>query len=173
MRISYKPMLAWTGLMIGSLGGSAGAVDSTQWTPPSLVNQMSSASPETCTGAAATSVTVCGPYTGSATIAAQSHAQSVNLWATVGMTSSGSSATGLCAPWGGTVTAITLQAALSSGAVLSTQSGASEPPSYKTYVVWPMALPFIVPAGQGATITLSGGSNGKGCGSFTYTLYST
>jgi hypothetical protein len=78
----------------------------------------------------------------------------------------------LCAPWGGTVTAITLQASISTGAVISTQAGASDPPSYKTYVLWPMSLNFVLPAGQGATIYLYGGSNGRGCGTFKFTLTS-
>lgn len=128
--------------------------------------------PEACNGSPATAVTVCGPYTGSATITAQSHPQMVTVVATVGMSSTGSTAANLCAPWGGTVTAITLQATISSGAVMSTQAGASEPPNYKTYVLWPMSLPFMLPANQSATISLRGGSNGSGCGTFTYTLTS-
>jgi hypothetical protein len=89
------------------------------------------------------------------------------------MNTTGSSAGNLCSPWGGTVTAITLQAVSSTGSVLSTQAGASEPPDYKTFILWPMSLTFGIPAGQGATIYLWGGPNGSGCGMFTYVLYAT
>lgn len=128
--------------------------------------------PEACNGSPTTAVTVCGPYTGSVVIASQSHPQMVTVFATVGMSSTGSTAANLCAPWGGTVTAMTLQATISSGAVFSTQASASEPPNYKTYVLWPMSLPFMLPAGQSATISLSGGPNGSGCGTFKFTLTS-
>jgi len=159
-------------LIVISDTGVAMAQDSAHVTPPVLsVSSKAGLSPEACNGSAAANVTVCGPAVSSAGIAAQSHSQFVIVAATTGMTSTGSSAGNLCAPWGGTVTAITLRAVSSTGAVLSTQVGASEPPSYKTYVLWSMSLPFVIPAGQGATIYLSGGPNGSGCGTFTYVLY--
>jgi hypothetical protein len=135
-------------------------------------NGFTGGGPEACNGAPTTVLTVCGPFTSSATITAQSHAQSVTVWATAGMTNTGSSAGNLCSPWGGTVNAITLQATVSSGAVIASQAGASEPPDYKTYVLWPLSLQFVLPAGQGATIRMSGGSNGTGCGTFRFTLSS-
>jgi hypothetical protein len=135
-------------------------------------NGFTGGGPEACNGAPTTVLTVCGPFTTSATIVALSHAQSVTVWATVGMSSTGSSAPNLCSPWGGTVNAITLQATVSSGAVISSQASASEPPNYKTYVLWPLSLQFELPAGQGATIRLSGGPNGTGCGTFRFALSS-
>jgi hypothetical protein len=159
-------------LMCLSLTVPAGAQDSAHWSAPTLSASASSGlSPEACNGSAVSNVTVCGPVVYSAGISAQSHAQFVTVAATTGMTSTGSSAGNLCSPWGGTVTAITLEAVSSSGAVLSNQAGASEPPSYRTYVLWPMSLTFVVPAGQGATIYLFGGPNGTGCGMFTYSLF--
>ncbi len=128
--------------------------------------------PEACNGVATSVPTVCGPYIYAAGINAQPHAQLVAVTATAGMTYTGSSTGNLCEPWEGTVNAIILQASVSSGAVISTQAGASEPPNYKTFVLWPMSLNFVLPAGQGATIYLYGGSNGSGCGTFTFTLTS-
>jgi hypothetical protein len=164
---------AWL-LGVGLLGMAASGYATDSRTSPPAWNWGTSGftggGPEACNGAPASVVTVCGPYTSSAAINAQSHAQSVTVWATAGMSSTGSSALNLCAPWGGTVTAITLQATVSSGAVISTQAGASEPPSYKTYVLWPLSLQFDLPAGQSATIRLSGGSNGTGCGTFKFAL---
>ena len=173
MRFRSEPAITATFLSMLSLAGSASAQDSAHWAAPMLGASASTGlSPETCSGSATSNVTVCGPAVYSAGISAQSHAQFVTVAATTGMTSTGSSAANLCSPWGGTVTAITLEAVSSGGAVLSTQAGASEPPSYKTYVLWSMSLTFVVPAGQGATIYLTGGPNGKGCGTFTYSLFS-
>jgi hypothetical protein len=172
MHFRSKPAVAAAVPIFVSLAGLAGAQDSAHWAAPALSASASTGlSPEACNGSATANVTVCGPVVSSAGISAQSHAQFVTVAATTGMTSTGSSAGNLCAPWGGTVTAITLQAVSSSGAVLSTQAGASEPLNYRTYVLWSMSLTFVVPAGQGATISLSGGPNGTGCGTFKYSLF--
>jgi hypothetical protein len=172
-RLCRKRVIATTALVSCCLISSADATDSTQWTPPALANQMSSFSPEACNGTPTTNVTICGPSVSSAAVIAQSHAQFVTVQATVGMTSTGSSASNLCSPWGGTVAPITLQVVISGGGVLSVQAGASEPPSYPVFLIWPMSLPFLIPANQGATISLSGGPNGKGCGTFTYSIFAT
>ena len=153
------------------LVGATASADSASWSPPPLTSQ-ASGQPEACNGSLTSVLTVCGPYVYQAAINAQGYAQVVTVSATAGMTNTGSGAGNLCSPWGGTVNAMTLQANISSGAVISTQAGASEPPSYKTYVLYPMSLNFVLPAGQSAMIYLYGGANGTGCGRFTYTLSS-
>ena len=160
------------GLLLAA--GFAFATDS-RTSPPGWgwgTNGFTGGGPEACNGTPTSKLTVCGPFTGSAAIGQQSHAQSVTVWATAGMNNTGSSAGNLCAPWGGTVNAIVLQATISSGAVIASQVGASEPPNYKTLVLWTLPLHFELPAGQSATIRLSGGSNGTGCGTFQFTLTS-
>src|SRR4051812_14284412 len=133
-------------IIVGQAGGGAAAQDSAHLVPPALsVSSRSGLSPEACNGSAAANVTVCGPSISSAAISQQAHAQFVTVAATTGMTSTGSSAANLCAPWGGTVTAINLRVVSSSGGVLAAQAGASEPPSYKTYILWPMSLTFVIP----------------------------
>ncbi len=170
--MSIRGWLTAVGLLM--IGATGHATDS-RTSPPGWSwgsQAFAGGGPEACNGSPASVLTVCGPYTGSASIASKSNAQMVTIAATVGMSSTGSTAGNLCSPWGGTVTAITLQATISSGAVMSTQASASEPPNYKTYVLWPMSLNFVLPANQGATISLRGGSNGSGCGTFTFTLTS-
>ena len=168
--MSIRTWLIGVGLL---MMGAGGYTADSRTSPPGWnwgSQAFAGGGPEMCNGAPASVLTVCGPYIGSAGIAAQSHAQEVLVWATAGMSSTGSSAGNLCSPWGGTVTAITLQASVSSGAVISMQAGASEPPNYKTYVLWPLSFHFALPAGQSATVRLSGGSNGSGCGTFSFTL---
>lgn len=172
MIMNIRAWLIGAGLLMIGVAGYAG---DSRTSPPGWnwgSQAFAGGGPEACNGSPAAVLTVCGPYINSAGIAQQPHAQHVTVVATVGMSSTGSTAGNLCSPWGGTVTAITLQATISSGAVISTQASASEPPNYKTYVLWPMSLPFVLPAGQGATISLRGGSNGSGCGTFTFTLTS-
>jgi hypothetical protein len=174
-RATITSIRAW---LIGAallMMGMAGYATDSRTSPPGWnwgSQAFTGGGPEACNGSPTSVPTVCGPYIYSAAINAQTHAQMVMVVATVGMTSAGSYADNLCAPWGGTVDAITLEAGISSGAVISTQAGASEPPSYKTYVLWPMSLNFVLPAGQAAMIYLVGGANGSGCGTFTFTLTS-
>ncbi len=170
--MSIRAWVTGAGLL---MMGMAGYATDSRTSPPGWnwgSQAFTGGGPEACNGAPTSVLTVCGPYINSAGINAQSHAQSVTVVATAGMTNTGSTAGNLCSPWGGTVNAITLQARISSGAVVSEQAGASEPPDYKTYVLWPMSFHFVLPANQGATISLSGGSNGSGCGTFTFTLSS-
>jgi hypothetical protein len=173
MIMNIRAWLIGVGLLMIGVAGYAG---DSRTSPPGWnwgSQAFAGGGPEACNGSPAAILTVCGPYISSAGIAATlSHAQMVTVVATAGMSSTGSTAGNLCSPWGGTVTAITLRASISSGAVISTQASASEPPNYKTYILWPMSLNFVLPAGQSATIYLSGGSNGSGCGTFTFTLTS-
>jgi hypothetical protein len=166
---------AWlTGVGLLMIGIAAYATDS-RTSPPGWnwgSQAFTGGGPEACDGVPTSVPTVCGPYIYAAGIKAKSHSQMVTVVATAGMSNTGSSAGNLCEPWGGTVNAIILQANISSGAVISTQAGASEPPNYKTYVLWPMSLNFVLPAGQSAVIYLYGGSNGSGCGTFTFSLSS-
>ena len=168
--VSFRAWLTGVGLLMIGIGGYA--TDS-RTSPPSWgwgSRVFAGGGPEACDGSPTSVPTVCGPYIYSAGIGVQSHAQLVTVVATAGMNYTGSGVGNLCEPWQGTANAIVLQADISSGAVISTQAGASEPPSYKTFVLWPMSLNFVLPAGQSAGIYLSGGPNETGCGTFTFTL---
>jgi hypothetical protein len=131
--------------------------------------------PEDCGGNQASSPIMCSPDPDSnfSWVPAQSHPQLVTVAATVGMYhTGGANGTNLCdgTNWPGDTNAVTLQAS-SGGVVLASQSGAGEPPNYRTFVLWPMSITFVVPAGQAASIYLYGGPNGLGCGTFSYALF--
>ena len=64
--------------------------------------------------------------------------------------------------------------AISGGATIAQQS-ASYSKGGSNYdpitMFFPFSITFVLPAGQGGQIQLSGGRNGLGCGSFSYSLY--
>lgn len=107
----------------------------------------------------------------SATISARAYSQLVTVAAIAGMSGTGSTGGSLCSPNGWGTNHVTLQARASGGATLANQAAASEPPQYLTYVTWPLSITFIVPPNQSATITLTGGPNNLGCGTFTYAAF--
>ena len=77
-----------------------------------------------------------------------------------------------CGPSAGTG-AITFSAT-SGGAPIASQSGryGKGGSNYNPYAMYfPFSLTFILPAGQSGQIQLTGGENGLGCGSFSYSLY--
>jgi len=116
--------------------------------------------------------TASGGPTTSVGIGARSYAQIVTVAGTVGMQGAGSSEGNLCPyqSWGSGQT-VTIAATSSGGAVLAMQAANSQPPQYQTVITWPISITFVIPANQSATIALSGGQNGTGCGTFSYAAF--